>query len=135
MQSVSELVKEGFYFAQCQQRRLFFCRLSQVKYDADVRTVVVACLVNELLVEVRHPGSALLARAWEEVCIEDSEEAAVVVKDLISFHIGMIDFNLRLKAERNPVELCCQTEDAVLDVLKFEVGAEHFAVDVVLAQL
>ena len=91
-----ELVEEGLNLAQSEQRRLLFCRFRQVHYDADVRAMVGSCLVNKLLAEICHPCSTLLAGAWKEVGIENSEETTVCVKNLVGFHVRMIDLDVGL---------------------------------------
>ena len=58
--------------------------------------MVFALLVDILLLEVCHPSPALFACPREEVGIENCQEAAVFVENLIGFDIWMIDLNLGL---------------------------------------
>ena len=110
---MAELVEEGFYLAQCQQGRLVGCRLGEVHHHADMRTDVLALLVDELSLVFCHPCTSLLAFAWVEVGIEYSQVAAVLVEYLVGFDVWVVDGNVLVLLEGDAIELGGQSEDTL----------------------
>ena len=128
-------MEEGLHLAQCQQGRLLFCRLGEVHHHRDVRTDVLALLVDILSLIFRHPGTALLALAGVEISVEDGEIAAILVEHLVSLDVRMVNRNVLVLLEGDAVQLVGKTEDTAYHLRQFEVGTQHFLVDVVLLHL
>ena len=125
MERVSELVQECLHLAECEQRRLCVGRLAEVHYHADVRSHIAALVVYPLSLILRHPRTALLSLAWEEVGIEYGQIASVLVEYLVGLNVWRIYLYVLVLLECYAVESVGQSEDAVYNSVETEVRAEH----------
>ena len=92
-------------------------------------------MVYPLSLEFCHPCTSLFALAWEEIGIEYSQIAAVLVEHLVCFHVGMVYGYVLVLLEGDSVEFSCQTEHAVDHLVELQVGAQHLGVEVVFLHL
>ena len=128
-------MQEGLHLAKGQQGWLLGCRFGEVHHHADMRTYVLSLMVYPLSLEFCHPCTSLFTLAWEEIGIEYSQIAAVLVVHLVCFHVGMVYGYVLVFLEGDSVEFSCQTEHAVDHLVKLQVGAQHLGVEVVFLHL
>ena len=70
-----------------------------------------------------------------EIGIEHGEEGAILIKHLVSLHVGMIDGNLLILLEGDAIETVCQSEDTIDNFRQFEIRTQHLGIDIVFLQL
>ena len=87
-----------------------------------MRTDVLPLAVDILALVFGHPGASLLAFARMKVGIEDSQIGAVLVEDLISLHVGVINGNILVLLEGDAIEPVSQAEDSLDNLGEFEIG-------------
>ena len=68
-----------------------------------------------LLLEIVHPGTALLALTREEVGVEKSEIAPISIVHLVGVYVAVVDGQIRALGEADAVEACRQREDGIRD--------------------
>ena len=68
-----------------------------------------------LLLEVIHPGTALLTLTREEVGVEKSEIAPIGIVHLVGVHVAVVDGQIRTLGEADAIEACRQREDGIRD--------------------
>ena len=100
-----------------------------------MRAYVFAFAVDELPLVFCHPCTALLALAGVEVGIENSQIGTVLVENLISFDIGMVDGDVLVFLEGDAVQTVGQAKDTLDDVRQLEIGSQHLCIQVVLLHL
>ena len=108
MQGVTELMQEGAYLTWREQGRAIGRGLGEVHHQHDVGTMVFTLGSVILLLEVIHPGTALLALTREEVGVEKSEIAPISIVHLVGVYVAVVDGQIRALGEANAVEACCQ---------------------------
>ena len=135
VQRVAELMQESLHLAQCQQGRLLCRRLREIHHHTDMRAVIHPLTIDPLSTILRHPCPTLLAFTRMEIGIEHGEEGAILVKHLVSLHIGMIDGNLLIFLEGDAIKTVCQSEDTIDNFRQFEIRTQHLGIDIVFLQL
>lgn len=118
---MAELVQHRRHLVEREQRRQAVGRLRKVVDHRDQRPRLDAVL-DSLLAELGHPCSAAFRGAGEEVHIQNGQKTPVGIEHLVGFHVGMIDRNLRIFAQRDPVQTVRQLEHAPPYVLQLEIG-------------
>ena len=131
---MSELMEECHELIMCNERRSISCRLSEVTYDADERTILYAIL-NSLTTELCHPCSTSLACAWEEVSIEKCKVASVCIENLIYLYILLIYRNIIELLEADAIKAACKTEYCIDAALKLEVRLKFLCIKRILCLL
>ena len=132
VEGVAKLVQQSFYFTEGQERRLRIRRPREVHHDDDLRAMVFALRVFVLRGDAVHPGSGLLAVAGEEVGVEDGEELAVGVIDLVGLYFLIIYGNILVFLEGDAIELRGESEHSFLHAVELEVGPRHLVVHIEL---
>ena len=61
-----------------------------------------------LLLEIIHPGTALLALTREEVGVEKAKIASISIVHLVGVYVAVVDGQIRTLGEVDAVEACCQ---------------------------
>ena len=115
MQGVTELMQEGAYLTWREQGGTIGCGLGEVHHQHDVRTMVFPLGRVVLLLEIVHPGTALLALTREEVGVEKSEIAPISIVHLVGVYVAVVDGQIRTLSEVDAVEACRQREDGIRD--------------------
>ena len=115
MQGVTELMQEGAYLARREQGGAVGRGLGEVHHQHDVGTMVFPLGRVILLLEIVHPGTALLALTREEVGVEKSEIAPISIVHLVGVYVAVVDGQIRALGEADAVEACCQREDGIRD--------------------
>ena len=132
VEGVAKLVQQSFYFTEGQERRLRIRRPREVHHDDDLRAMVFALRVFVLRGDAVHPSSGLLAIAGEEVGIEDGEELAIGVIDLVGLYFLIIYGDILVFLEGDAIELRGESEDSFLHAVELEVGPRHLVVHIEL---
>ena len=115
MQGVTELMQEGAYLTWREQGGTIGCGLGEVHHQHDVRTMIFTLGRVILLLQVIHPGTALLALTREEVGVEKPEIAPIGIVHLVGVYVAVVDGQIRALGEADTVEACCQREDGIRD--------------------
>ena len=115
MQGVAELMQEGAYLARREQGGTIGCGLGEVHHQHDVRTMIFPLGRVILLLEIVHPGTALLALTREEVGVEKPEIAPISIVHLIGVYVAVVDGQIRTLGEADAIEACRQREDGIRD--------------------
>ena len=108
-------MQEGAYLTWREQGRTIGCGLGEVHHQHYVRTMIFTLGRVILLLEVIHPGTALLALTREEVGVEKPEIAPIGIAHLVGVYVAVIDGQIRTLGEVDAVEACCQREDGIRD--------------------
>ena len=90
---MSELVQEGAEFIVGKQRRSRLRRFREIGDNAYQRTFLNA-VPDALAAELRHPCTAPLGGAREEVCIKQCQMASISILHIIHLHILVIYRNI-----------------------------------------
>ena len=115
MQGVTEFMQEGAYLTWYEQSGTIGRGLGEVHHQHDVGTMVFTLGRVILLLEIVHPGTALLALTREEVGVEKSEIAPISIVHLVGVYVAVVDGQIRALGEADAVEACCQREDGIRD--------------------
>ena len=132
---MTKLMEEGLHLAQCQQSGFLGGWLCEIHHHTDMGTHILTFLIDILALVLCHPSPTLLAFARMEVCIEHSQIAAIFIKNLVGFHVRMIDGDSLIFLEGDAVKAVSQTEDAVNHLVQLEVRTQHLGIEVVFLQL
>ena len=92
-------MEECLDFTKAKQCRLVGCRLRKAHDEACMRTYIGSVTLNPLTLVFCHPCSVLLAFAWIEVNIEQSEVCAVLIEYFKSLDIGIINWDVFILLE------------------------------------
>ena len=131
MQRVAELMEEGFGFVEVQQRHsVGSCRAAYVRDDRYDRSDTFAFFIALFAVSAA-PCAALLARAREEIEIEDPQVFVILVQYFVSYALLVVNRH-RYGPEGNAPEAVAELENTLHDIVEREVGAKHLLVEVVL---
>lgn len=91
MQRVAELMEEGFGFVEVQQRHsVGSCRAAYVRDDRYDRSDTFAFFIALFAVSAA-PCAALLARAREEIEIEDPQVFVILVQYFVSYALLVVN--------------------------------------------
>ena len=96
-----------------------------------MRTHIHTLLVHMLAEELCHPCASPLSVTRMEVGIEHRQEGSVLVIDIESLHLIVVDRDALILLEGQAVELGGQAEHTLLHMLQLEVWAEQFVVDAI----
>ena len=77
----------------------------------------------------------MLSLARVEVGIENRQVTAILVKDFISLHVGMIDGYLLVLTESDAIEAVGQSKHALYHLFQLEVRPQHLGIDVIAFHL
>ena len=135
MQRMAKLVEEGLHLAQCQQGRFLLRGFCEIHDHADMRTYILALTVNPLPLVFCHPGTTLFTLSGMEIGIEDSQERAVLVEHLVSFHVGMIDWDVLVFLKGNAIQAIGQAKDTINHLRQLEIGTQHLCIEIVFLKL
>ena len=118
---MSKLMQESLHFSECQQGRFLICWFGEIHHYRDMWTDILSFLGNPLSLIFCHPRTALFSLTGMEVSIEHSKIRAVLVEDLIGFHVGVIYRNVFILLESNAIEFISQPEDTLDNLRQFEI--------------
>ena len=108
MQGVTEFMQEGAYLARREKGGAVGRGLGEVHHQYDVGTMVFPLGSVILLLEIVHPGTALLALTREEVGVEKAKIASISIVHLVGVYVAVVDGQIRALGEADAVESCCQ---------------------------
>ena len=115
-----ELVEESVELVVGKQGRAVGCRLGEIG-DYAYERPLLHTIDYPLSAEFRHPRSAPLALAREEVGVEEGQMAAVFVLDVIYLDILVVAGDILAFLETDAVKSVCELEDGRNAVLQAEV--------------
>ena len=124
-----ELVQECGYFAEREQRGALRRGRGEIGHYCHARAVVLL-LTYVLRAVCCHPCAALFAFARVQVEEQHSEEGLVLVHNIIGRNASGVHGYVGIYAEPYAVQLGGEVEYAFLHLREFEIGTQHFAVDV-----
>ena len=130
MQQVSELVKDGLYFAMGQHGGFAAHRRCEVAADqAQVWSEPV--WRGPARDEAVHPGAAPLVFARIPVGVEPPQEFAVLIANVVVEHLRIPDRHAGLFRHLNTVEAVHQVEEAGHHALGGEVGTQRLLIEII----
>ena len=111
-----------------EQRGLFPGRFRKIAYDRNQRTHLMS-FFNVLRTEFSHPGATPFRGTREIVHIEHRQEGSVTITYLESLHVRMINRNITIFTESQPVQLFSQQKNSTLHIFQAEVGLQHLFIE------
>ena len=90
--------------------------------------MVNTVFINILVAESCHPGTCTFSSTRVEVSVNNTYEVTVIVSHFKSFHVRVINFDVRVISKVNAVKSCSESENAFDNVVKFKVRAHFFFV-------
>ena len=129
---MSELMEHGGSLVKGKKRRLAGRRLGEIAHIDDNRSYVLPVFRDILVAEIVHPCPASLGRTRVIVGKQDADKGAVGIRNLESFHIGMIDRDAFEFLEIESVESVGRSKDALTDILHLEIRLDEGFVELVV---
>ena len=131
---MSELVKECNKLVMCDKCRSISCRLCEVHYGADERSVLHT-VSYALTTELGHPCTASLACAWEEVSIEKCTVTAFCTIHLLYLLVRMIYRDIVKLLESDAVKTGSESKNRIDAAFELEIRLEFLSAERVLRLL
>ena len=117
VEGVTKLVEERRRLVEGEERRLLIAGRGKVGHQADYRAYPFV-----LLHIIGHPGTGPLPLT-REVVEQQSPQQLSLAQHVVRLHIGMVDRQLSVASQLDPVELTGETKHRLHDGRELEVGS------------